>query len=1064
MERKLLPFKLTPFSVVFYAKFIASVLNRNFNTTLLNDPNPSKALMSSDDFIIARYLLDESRAAGHQIPSSEVQNHHLICDRSYQIDAYNQCAQSFGIKVIIIDDFKDLAWEIISGQSESWIGRTLRRTSSIISVQDRKTKHRTKRVSSSNNLLKKDAIDEKGRKTKHTLKRAFSSSNLLYRNDAIVGKDLKELGRLCGECKLKIDCVPEELYLPTHIAATAENLLTYGLGTEGIFQDSGKQTIVQSIYDHYAITNEDEDTITGTVRQRMLPDRFRLNHLEVAATLMRFLSVLPGGILGELHLFHALADIYFRFKDENTMATLCRAELIALAIETVNTISRRHLIYGIFAILHTFGELAKKTKSLIEYEALGVAFGPLLIGEYLNYNMPQPHPKGKLVVLPVSSPKSHKKNKGQIPLTDDKGFLSVYEKKRLASGIVEMVSSHWEEVKECILNPPEHRSTRGIKGARTPDSSEYQLRSPTPKRRYDPESRLLNQQRHEKHEQRLEKQKSLASVSKLSQSPPSVFRSAFEEATAKKSKTSISNESIPEVMSVSPKRISPSEKRNSGFTGDFSIKKSPAKPYINFSKPYRDNFKFMSSGDDVFGPTLKTVAPKLTELQMKFEELSKSNKKANLTNIVGRRTPDLCSPKGPSEPTRRMISSAPDNKKKSYGHLGIAGVLDVNPKMIDMQVQPEQQRAEKTPLKHIARPDNIASLAKFNKTIDQFESAVDRNMENKSAKINRKDPSSRLFHQTDSSLVTANKPILESNNASNKNKSPEPALTERNVKKSVRGVSSQQDGPTAESTQISQIPKKSLYERSKARLTGLGKSSRSGSGSGSGSSIHSHKSLFSLKGSSLPGIKKSISKTFNGTGTKVTALKAIYEPNNSVASTPKRTLRKSIPDDKRSIEIPKSLIAPYTYNPPSPARSTTRKAQLKSIEQHKSDTFDGVGHDEEIGIALPGPNLQRQSGIEDRDIRAEVEQIGKALPDPDPQQHLEIENRDLRAQVLSLQKRLEAVMEENRGMKLTITQLMKEGHPQYRTKVLDIVGNAGLDGAKEFELDSDDSCNTILRS
>lgn len=480
--------------------------------------------MSSEDCEITARLLSRRSAFGSRPYAFEIIEHHINTDRSAEIEAYNQCASLFGVKELIIEDFKDdasdlspsslhfanvssQAFEYIPGKPESWLRKNLRRTSSVLNIKDVKG---------------------------HTLKRALSGGNLLRKRDALEGKDLKELGRIQGDSLLflgpsNVRC--NYLLLPTHLVATAQHLVDHGmfisssgfvpllihlaLKTTGLFQTLGSQNMIESLYTHYASIEEDE-SIDQTAQTSRLPMHivYQCDVHDVASTFKRFLSVLPGGTLGELHLFHSLADIYGHFKDDDALddseldaTTLdavkldllikskkhCRALLITRAILTVDLKSRRHLICAVFGLLRMVGQNAeakaaereiqgrKSEANSMGYEALGNAFGPLLIGDFLKYNMPRAHPKGKLIVLPISSPKS-KKGKGKLPVIDESGFLSLEEKKQLASSIVEMVVSHWLDVVvflKMLDLPQGEKGKIGIRGARTSKEIECQLESPT---------------------------------------------------------------------------------------------------------------------------------------------------------------------------------------------------------------------------------------------------------------------------------------------------------------------------------------------------------------------------------------------------------------------------------------------------------------------------------------------------------------------------------------------------------------------------------------------------------
>lgn len=170
-----------------------------------------------------------------------------------------------------------------------------------------------------------------------------------------------------------------------------------------------------------------------------------------------------------------------------------------------------------------------------------------------------------------------------------------------------------------------------------------------------------------------------------------------------------------------------------------------------------------------------------------------------------------------------------------------------------------------------------------------------------------------------------------------------------------------------------ELPKKnSLFARSKARLTGQNKTSESNS------STHSHGSKlsrFSLKRTaSLASIKETMNKTerkvkelTGKSGTKVMALKALYEPshdsNNSALSSPNK-LRKSISENKRSVEIQRmrSIVAPYTYSSPSAVPVQNEKDTLISTLRARIDSLEkrlDVALEEKDGLRKENRELKQ---------------------------------------------------------------------------------------------------------
>lgn len=120
---------------------------------------------------------------------------------------------------------------------------------------------------------------------------------------------------------------------------------------------------------------------------------------DVASAFKKFLSGLPGGILGSLRLFDALISIQTQLHAApewtRTKYSKVKARLIALAILTVKSHYRRDLICAVFGLLCMIGRAAETaerednrgrplpTSDLMGYEALGIIFGPLLIGDLL---------------------------------------------------------------------------------------------------------------------------------------------------------------------------------------------------------------------------------------------------------------------------------------------------------------------------------------------------------------------------------------------------------------------------------------------------------------------------------------------------------------------------------------------------------------------------------------------------------------------------------------------------------------------------------------------------------
>ena len=129
------------------------------------------------------------------------------------------------------------------------------------------------------------------------------------------------------------------------------------------------------------------------------------------------------------------------------------------------------------------------TSDLMGYSALGIVFGPLLIGELLdNYNMHLANPHGGLVLLPISPPKSRKEKQKKRSSTDEGiTFNTNVDKVKVANSITEMVITHWRDVVRHLKNLGAlkvggHKSL-GFKASKTPflrpsASDTFELRKP----------------------------------------------------------------------------------------------------------------------------------------------------------------------------------------------------------------------------------------------------------------------------------------------------------------------------------------------------------------------------------------------------------------------------------------------------------------------------------------------------------------------------------------------------------------------------------------------------------
>ncbi|KAK3308694.1 uncharacterized protein B0T15DRAFT_391302, partial [Chaetomium strumarium] len=284
------------------------------------------------------------------------------------------------------------------------------------------------------------------------------------RRDNLKDAGLQSLVRLCGKSLLYLpsEYSPGSLVLPTCFRATAQYLVQHGAETRGVFRIPGSIRVVNALYNHYC-ADGDADEIASTICCPNLPSHIKVGTHDVASTFKRLLSGLPGGILGSLPLFDALVAIHSQLDGEaeltRTKQTKVRARLIALAIGAVRSQLRRDLICAVFGLLCLIGRAAEKapredehgrplpTSALMGYNALGIVFGPLLIGDLLtSYTMKSAGPSCGLASSPATPTSARKeRRKSKVP-EDTQPPGRVVDKIHVANSIAEMLIINWREV------------------------------------------------------------------------------------------------------------------------------------------------------------------------------------------------------------------------------------------------------------------------------------------------------------------------------------------------------------------------------------------------------------------------------------------------------------------------------------------------------------------------------------------------------------------------------------------------------------------------------------------
>lgn len=228
--------------------------------------------------------------------------------------------------------------------------------------------------------------------------------------------------------------------------------------------------VVNELYEFYCADQARGD-VANTVRSPNLPSHVSAGVHDVASCFKKFLAGIPGGILGSLSLFDALvainSQLYCEPEFSRTKQSKIRARLIALAVSTLRSQFRRELICAVFGLLCMLGRAAETapredehgrplpTSDLMGYNALGIVFGPLLLGDMLgSHAVKLADPCSGLFIVPVPpSPKSKKEKKKAKEAAEEphQPFLNV-DKIHVANDITEMLVANWRDVVKQMRN------------------------------------------------------------------------------------------------------------------------------------------------------------------------------------------------------------------------------------------------------------------------------------------------------------------------------------------------------------------------------------------------------------------------------------------------------------------------------------------------------------------------------------------------------------------------------------------------------------------------------------
>ncbi|KAL6401942.1 putative Rho-GTPase-activating protein 6 [Ilyonectria robusta] len=418
-------------------RMLPSVSSGSFNfpqsVPMRNVPNRGPQMRTSRTWTISsgeRGLLSDTDEVGN---------------RAAFVQEYNRLAKKHGVRVLVVEDFdlKQAGTGPHSPQKRGWFYRILRSTSGQTPT-----------------VLRPRTLEGRSKRSVSDL-----AHNLAHpRRETPKTVDIQSMIRLSGKSVFYLppEHAPSALVLPTCLRATA-HYLAQNVATRGIFRIPGSVRVVNTLFDYYCHTEKGGIDIAGTVRCANLPMHIQVSVHDVASTFKRLLSILPGGILGSLHIFDALVAIHSQLNGDpefpRTKQTKVRARLIALAISTIQSQFRRELVCAVFGLLSLIGRVAEvapreddggrplPTGDLMGYCALGIVFGPLLLGDLLDsYSMKLATPDSGLLLFHLSPPK-HRRDRRKSKAVEFKSITApAVNKILIANGITEMLIANWRDI------------------------------------------------------------------------------------------------------------------------------------------------------------------------------------------------------------------------------------------------------------------------------------------------------------------------------------------------------------------------------------------------------------------------------------------------------------------------------------------------------------------------------------------------------------------------------------------------------------------------------------------
>ena len=264
------------------------------------------------------------------------------------------------------------------------------------------------------------------------------------------------------------------------------SLIETGVNAPGLFRVSGQAAIVNALYEYYSHQFGQAGSpskVQTTVQPGQLPLYIEHALPDVASFFKKILNGLPGGLLGSLGLFEAIRSIFLklepRFSQTDDEIRALRAKLVALAVLSVPSQHRFHLIQAVLGLAAYFGQEAETAREAVQskpeedpdkfqkrpsselmgYQALGVCLGPLLVGDLIEkVDSREEATDNNSRPSTDSNQKSKKKRLSIVPdkLERNADLAAHIERANLTASIMQKLLMTWRDVVKqlCIITAP----------------------------------------------------------------------------------------------------------------------------------------------------------------------------------------------------------------------------------------------------------------------------------------------------------------------------------------------------------------------------------------------------------------------------------------------------------------------------------------------------------------------------------------------------------------------------------------------------------------------------------